>query len=199
MRMHNIVRPLLAGPLGICAALLVACGSSNSAYLPADRASALNSRLALISAAISNGNCRRAVAAAARLQQDVATLPPLVSATLRANLIQGANTIAQLTPHDCAQNTTPTVTTTQSTTTATTPTQTTPATTQTQTTPTQTQPATTPTQTQPATTPNTTTGTGGAGLGNSGNTGGGGSGNTGNTGQSSGGAGAGNSGPGNNG
>jgi len=181
--MRQLVRLVLAGLLGVCAAALVACGGSTAGYLSSDQASGPKDRLTSISGALSSNDCRAAIAQTGKLARDVADLPPTVSPVLRANLIQGASTIARLTPRDCvAQKTTPT-TTTQSTTTAVTQTQTAPATT-TATPPATTQaqpPPTTPTQTQ--TTPaHTTTGTGGAGIGNSGNTG--------NTGQSSGGAGA---------
>ena len=167
--MRHIVRVTLAGVLGTLTAGLVACGSSGSGLLSSDQSSQLNARLSQISSALSAGQCGQATHAAASFQNDVAQLPDSVSTTLRQNLIDGANTIAQLAPRSCTQtNTTPT-TTTQTQTTTSTPTVTTTQT------PTIVTTSTPPAPTTPApTTPAPTTsnsGSGGGGLGPSGSSG----------------------------
>jgi hypothetical protein len=184
--MRFALRALLAGALGIAVAFLVACGDRSN-LLPGSSADKLNSQLDQVSAAVSGGDCAKAVAAVNAYKDTVLGLPGTVSATLRANLIQGAQTIAQMAPNDCRQASQPSTTsTTPTTTTPTTPTATTPTTptTTTPTTPTATNtipttpsptpaPTPTPSPTPPETQPPSTGTNGGGGAPPPGNSGGG--------------------------
>jgi hypothetical protein len=165
----RLLRAILAGVLGACAALAVACGDSNG-LLGSNDASSLSSQLDQVSAAVDAGNCTRATNAAANLQEAVVNLPGTVDRRLVTSLQGGASTVAAQAARACRQAKTDTTDTTP---TETTPTQTQP--TQTVTTPTQTvtttqtvptTPTTTPTTpTTPTTTPTTpTTSTGGGGT-----------------------------------
>jgi hypothetical protein len=179
-------RAILAGVLGVAASFIVACGGG-AGLLSTDQAGTLNDQLDRVSQSLATGNCTDVSSATNNLSSAVGDLPASVNATLRNNLSQGAERVAQLSARECnTANTNTDTTTTQTTTTQTTPT----THTQTQTTPTtpthtQTTPTTPPTTTAttPATTGTspgtTTTGTsGGAGIGgNSGSSGGAGTGN----------------------
>jgi uncharacterized membrane protein YgcG len=184
--MRFTIRALLAGGLGLSTSLLVACGGT-SGLLSGGQASNLNNSLDNVSSAVSAGQCGPAQSAVNSFNNQLAGLPASVNATLRANLLQGANVVGRNAAQDCLNP----VSTTPKTTTNTTPTNTTQSTATT--TPTQivTTPATTttPPPPPPVTTPpaTTSTPTGTSSTGNSGGAGiGGGSGGGG----SSGGAGA---------
>jgi hypothetical protein len=170
----RLLRAILAGVLGACAALAVACGDTNG-LLGSNDASGLSSQLDRVSAAVDAGNCTRATNAAANLQEAVVNLPGTVDRRLVTSLQGGASTIAAQAAKACKQARTDTTdtdtTTTETTTTETQPTQTVTTPTQTVTTPTQTvttptTPTTTPTTpTTPTTTPTAPTGGGGTGGG----------------------------------
>jgi len=170
--MRYAPRAILAGGLGFAVSCVAACGGG-AGLLSGDQSIALSGQGNEINAAVQSGNCGAAINASAALNRDVQNLPATINPTLRTNLSQGAQTIAQLAAKDCRQNeptTTLTPTTTFSTTTPTTssmPTTTpttssTPTTTTSTSTPTTTTTATTPTN--PGTSSATTT-TGGVGIG----------------------------------
>jgi uncharacterized membrane protein YgcG len=186
--MRYTIRALLAGGLGLSASLLVACGA-NSALLSGGQASNLNNSLDNVSAAVGAGQCGQAQSAVNSFNNQVAGLPASVSATLRANLLQGANVVGRNAAQDCLNP----VSTSAKTTTNTTPTTTTQSTTTTTPTQTVTTPATTitPPPPPPVTTPPATTGTP-TGTSSTGNSGGAGIGGQSGSGGSSGGAGTGN-------
>jgi hypothetical protein len=184
-------RALLAGGLGFAVSFLVACGGGAN-LLSGNQSANLNGQLDDVSSAVDAGHCGGATRALASFSKSVGGLPPKVSPTLRANLVQGASTVGQLAQQDC--RTTSTSPSTSSTTTAptTTTTTTTPSTSSTSTTSTSTTtPSTTSTTPATSTTPtgttSTTQGTGGAGIGggttSTGGSGGGGSSGGGATGQ----------------
>lgn len=168
-------RALVAGGLGFVVSFIVACGGSGG-LLSHDQASTLNGQLDQVSSALASGDCGAVTNATSGLTAAVANLPDSVSATLRANLAQGASTVQSLAGSHCQPTSTTTISTT------TTPPTTSTHTVSTATTPTVATPASTiPT---PATTPagsgTTSTGSsGGAGLGggSAGGTGGAGAGN----------------------
>src|SRR5579884_2524257 len=128
--MRPSMRALAAAGLGVCAAVLVACGDTNGLLSSGD-ASRLSSQLDAVSSAVDSGSCSAARQRAISLQLAVERLPVTVNSRLRADLRQGAQTVAQRAARECsAANTTTTPTQTQTTTTqtqtTTTPTTTTP-------------------------------------------------------------------------
>jgi cytoskeletal protein RodZ len=151
------LRILLAGLLGVCAALLVACGSSGKGLIPAANAGPLQSDFEAVAQAAESGegNCTATEAAIEKTESDFAALPATVDAGLRKTLSVGIANLHHRALALCAQQfprvTSTTKTSTPTTTTTTTSTPTTPTTsthTETTTTP------TTPTATNPtATTP----------------------------------------------
>lgn len=155
---------LLAGLLGIAAALLVSCGSSSGKLIPVADAGPLQSDFETVAQAAEagNGNCSATEAAILTTEQNFSSLPAGVDSGLRNTLRQGidnlrshalalcAQPLAQATATSTTPKTTPSTTTTTSTTT-------TPTTTETATTPT-----TTPT---PPQTPGTGGGTPAPGVG----------------------------------
>ncbi len=157
MTLRASSRVLLAGLLGLAAALLVSCGSSNDRLIPVADAGPLQSDFEAVAqeAETGNGSCSATEAAIAKTEQDFGALPATVDAGLRNTLRQGIENLRAHALALCAQplaQTTATTTpkTTTSTGTATT-TPTTPATT----------PTTTPTATAPSTTPTTSSPGGG--------------------------------------
>ena len=148
----QIVRVLLAGLLGVVAAVLVSCGSSSAKLIPAADAGPLQSDFEAVAqeSEAGNGNCSATEAAIAKTEQDFGALPATIDAGLRATLRQG---IANLREHAlalCAQplaQTSATSSTPKTTGTRTTPT--TPTTTPTTPTTTPTAPTTTPTTPSP--------------------------------------------------
>jgi hypothetical protein len=145
----------LAAMLGIAAALLVACGSSNGKLIPVADSGPLQGDFETVAQAAESGNgdCSPTETALTKTEQDFNTLPGSVDSGLLDTLRQGIENLRKRALALCAQplaqntatNTTPKPSTTTSTSTATTP-----ATTPTATTPTTPIP-TTPTPTTPAT------------------------------------------------
>ena len=155
MTLRASSRVLLAGLLGLAAALLVSCGSSGDKLIPVADAGPLQSDFEAVAqeAEAGNGNCSATEAAIAKTEQDFGALPATVDAGLRNTLRQGIDNLRAHALALCAQplaQATAT-TTTPKTTTSTRTTTTTPTTT----------PATTPTTTTPSTTPTTSSPGGG--------------------------------------
>ena len=146
----------IAALLGVCAAVLVACGSSGTGLIPAASAGPLQSDFEAVAQAAQsgNGNCTATESALGKTQQDFLALPASIDAGLRKRLREGIDHLRTVALAMCAQ---PSATATTSTTT------TTPATPQPTTTSTQTAPTTTGTQAPPVTPPE-------SGPGNSGGT-----------------------------
>ncbi len=154
MNVRAAIRLLLAGALGLSTALLLACGSANTAGLiPATNAGPLKSDFDAVASAVTNHDCRGASSALHQVGSELRRLPRTLDAHLHQRLVQGYVNLLKVTPQQC-QQTTSTATTPPTTTTPTdtTPTQTTtPPTTPTQTTPTQTTPTPVPTTPTPTT------------------------------------------------
>jgi hypothetical protein len=147
-------RLLIAGVLGVGAALLVSCGSSGKGLIPTGNAGPLQSDFEAVAQDAQNGNgsCASTQAAIAKTEQDFGALPATVDAGLRSRIREGITNLRKRALEVCAQPLQQaTVTTTAPRTT--TSTQTTP------TTPTVT--PTTTTQTAPTTSTPTSTGPGG--------------------------------------
>ncbi|GAC1438360.1 MAG: hypothetical protein NVSMB51_14120 [Solirubrobacteraceae bacterium] len=139
---------LLAGTLGLCASLLIACGS-NAKLIPAGNAGPLQSDFDAVASAVSSGDCSGAASAVQKAQQDLAALPAGTDPALRQRLQQGVDALGRRAPTQCTQSTQSTDTTTSApTTTTTASTDTTPTTTTTT--------ATTTTDTKPTTSTSTT-------------------------------------------
>jgi hypothetical protein len=166
--MRYAPRAILAGGLGFAVSCVAACGGG-AGLLSGDQSIALSGQGNEITSAVQSGDCGAAINASAALNRDVQNLPVTINPTLRANLSQGASTIAQLAAKDCRLHqatttstpTTTTSTTTPSTTTSTTSPTTTSSSTTTSTSTTSTS-ATTPTNSG---TSSETTTSGGVGLG----------------------------------
>jgi cytoskeletal protein RodZ len=151
------LRILLAGLLGVSAALLIACGGSGKGLIPAANAGPLQSDFEAVAQAAQSGegNCTATEAAIEKTETDFADLPSTVDAGLHKTLSVGISNLRRRALALCAQPLPQTTSTTKtSTRTTTTNTQTTP------TTPTHTETTTTP-NTPPATTPTATTPGGG--------------------------------------
>jgi hypothetical protein len=152
-RGHLHLRILLAGLLGVSAALLVACGSSGKGLIPAANAGPLQSDFEAVAQAAQSGegNCAATEAAIGKTVQDFAALPTTVDAGLRNTLSKGIANLRRRALALCTQPLPQATVTTSTPTTTTTSTQTTPTTsTHTETTSTPTTPtATTPTATTP--------------------------------------------------
>jgi hypothetical protein len=155
VRLRISGRGLLAGLLGVAAALAIAaCGSSSGKLIPLADAGPLQSDFEAVAQAAEtgNGNCSATEAAITTTEQNFNELPTTVDSGLRQTLRQGidnlrshalalcAQPLAQATVTSTTAKTTPANTTSTNTTTTT-------ATTQTQTT--TTPPTTTPTTTTP--------------------------------------------------
>jgi cytoskeletal protein RodZ len=151
------LRVLLAGLLGVSAALLVACGSSGKGLIPTANAGPLQSDFEAVAQAAESGegNCTATEAAIEKTESDFTALPATVDTGLRKTLNVGIANLRHRALALCAQplplttsttktNTTPTTTTS----TQTTPTPTTTTRTETTPTPTTSTP-TTPTATTP--------------------------------------------------
>jgi hypothetical protein len=151
-----VLRLIPAGLLGLGAALLVSCGSSNGKLIPLANAGPLQTDFEAVAQAAQTGggSCAPTEAAILKTERDFSALPATIDAGLRSTLHQGIANLrsralvlcAQPLAQSTAATTTPTTTTT-TTTTRTTPT-----------TPTVTE--TTATSTTPTTTPTTPTSTG---------------------------------------
>ena len=165
MRLHINASGLLAGLLGVAAALLIAgCASSSGKLIPLADAGPLQSDFEAVAQAAEtgNGDCSATEAAISTTEQDFNELPTTVDAGLRQTLRQGIDNLRSHALALCAQPlaqatvTSTTAKTTPSTTTSTSVT--TPATTETTTTP----PVTAPTN---PTTPGSGGGTQAPGVG----------------------------------
>jgi len=154
-RGHLHLRILLAGLLGVSAALLVACGSSGKGLIPSANAGPLQSDFEAVAQAAQSGegSCAATEAAIAKTETDFAALPATVDSGLHKTLSLGIANLRRRALALCAQPLPQTTSTTKTTTpTTATSTQTTPTTTSTPTETTAT--STTPTTSAPtATTP----------------------------------------------
>jgi len=146
-------RILLAGLLGVSAALLVACGGSGKGLIPSANAGPLQSDFEAVAQAAQSGegNCTATEAAIQKTETDFADLPSTVDAGLHKTLDMGISNLRRRALALCAQPLPQTTSTTKtSAPTTTTSTQTTPTTpTHTETTTPTTPAATTPTATTP--------------------------------------------------
>jgi len=142
---------LLAGLLGVAAALLVSCGGSSAKLIPVADARPLQSDFEEVAqaAAAGDGSCSATQTAIAKTEQDFNALPSTVDTGLRDTLRQGIDNLRERALTLCKE---PLLQATTGTTPKTTPSTHTTAPT---TTPTQTQ-ATTPTATAPTTPPTAT-------------------------------------------
>jgi hypothetical protein len=151
----RLLSGILAGLLGLAAALLVSCGSSGAGLIPAAAAGPLQADFEAVerAAEAGNGSCSGTEAAISKTEQDFRGLPSGINGGLRKRLEEGILHLRGLALQMCQQpGTQPTVTTTPPKTTTAPPSTTTTTTpTDTQTTPTQTAPATTGTTTPPPT------------------------------------------------
>jgi hypothetical protein len=146
-----LVPAVLAGVLGVLAAVLISCGSSGAGLIPVGNAGPLQSDFEAIAAAAQSGNgsCEATEAAIQKTKQDFSALPGNVDSGLRDKLREGIGNLSEKALAACKQPLPQaTVTSNSTTSTDTTPSTTTPPTT-TDTTPTSTTP--------PATTPAPTT------------------------------------------
>jgi hypothetical protein len=159
MKLRITFSGLLAGLLGVAAALLIAaCGSSGGKLIPVADAGPLQSDFEAVAQAAETGNgeCSATEAAITTTEQSFSALPATVDAGLRQTLRQGIDNLRSHALALCAQplaQATSTSTTPKTTASTTTTTSTTPST-----------PTTTPTTTTPTTPPTgteTTPGTGG--------------------------------------
>lgn len=158
----SALRLLLAGLLGVGAALLVSCGSSGNGLIPLQNAGPLESDFQAIAQAAQagNGSCTETEATIHKAEQDLHGLPSTVDSGLRGRLEEGIANISAHARALCAQ---PPGTTTAGTTSTT---KTSPPATATTTQPVQTTgtQATTPTSTAPAQTTSQPTGSEGGGT-----------------------------------
>jgi hypothetical protein len=148
-RLASLLRLVLAGLLGVAAALLVSCGSSGAGLIPAQNAGPLQGDFEAVAQAAENGDgsCAATEAAVLKTEQDFEVLPTTIDAGLRNRLHEGISHLHEdalkLCKQPLPQTTVPSTsprTTTSTQTTSTTPTVT--QTTSTQTTPTTTIPTT---------------------------------------------------------
>ena len=155
MRMR-LLPYLVAGLLGVGAAVLVACGGEQRGDLiPAGSAENLSSALDDVQQAVSDGDCEAADRALSQARGALVNLPESVNDRLAARLQEGIRNLEQVAPERCAEQETQTETVptttepTQTETTTTEPTQTETTTTEPTQTDTTTEPA--PTDTEPTT------------------------------------------------
>jgi hypothetical protein len=151
-----LLRGILAGLLGLAAALLMSCASSGGGLIPAADAGPLQSDFEAVerAAETGNGSCSSTEGALLKTEQDFRALPSTVNGGLRSRLEEGIVHLRHLALQACQQPGTqatvtaspPKTTTSTPTNTATTPTT---PTTDTKTTPPPTTPSTTPTTTTP--------------------------------------------------
>jgi hypothetical protein len=89
----------------LLAALVVGCGQSNPALVPATRASALNATADQITQACDAGDSLKAKAAVEAANQQVSALPRKTDASLRQNLRDWLTHIGDRVDRDCKKNT----------------------------------------------------------------------------------------------
>jgi hypothetical protein len=145
-RVHAL-RVLLAGAVGVAAALPIACGGSDGKLIPVANAGPLQNDFEAIAqeAETANGDCAATEAAIVKTEQDFAALPLTVDTGLRNTLRQGIDNLRSRALSLCVQPLVGTVTTSAAPRTDTTTTTTTTPTVTTTTTPTTPTPTTTPT------------------------------------------------------
>jgi hypothetical protein len=154
----TLVRALLACVLGVSAAMLVSCSSSNTKLIPLADSSSLQGDFETVAHAAENadGNCSTTEGALLKTEQDYEALPTSVDAGLRDRMREGITKLREDALSRCQEQSATSSSKTTSTSKTTTPTKT-------QTTPTTSTP-TSETQTTPATsTPSETPETGGNG------------------------------------
>jgi len=103
---RHSIRLLLAGLLGVAAAMLVAsCGSSGKGLIPAAQAGPLKSDFELVAqeAQAGNGNCAATREAIAKTEQDFQALPATVDPGLHARLRLGIANLALRAREMCAE------------------------------------------------------------------------------------------------
>ncbi len=111
-----MLRLLLAGALGVAAALLVSCGSAGTKLIPAANAGPLQNDFEAVAQAAQSGNgsCAETEAAIRKTEQDFQALPSTVAGALRSTLHQGIVNLRkhalELCKQPLAQPTTPTTT-----------------------------------------------------------------------------------------
>jgi cytoskeletal protein RodZ len=125
MTVNRLIRLLLAGLLGVFAALLVACGSSGKGLIPAANAGPLKSDFEAVAQAAQSGegSCTATEAAIAKTETDFAALPATVDSGLHKTLSLGIANLRrralklceQPLPQTTSSTSTPTKTTTTST------------------------------------------------------------------------------------
>jgi hypothetical protein len=120
----SILRLLLAGLLGVAAALLVACSSSGKGLIPASAAGPLQNDFEAVqqTAESANGDCTATEAALQKTAADFAALPLAVDAGLRSNLGQGIANLRVRAHELCSQPSAQATTTGAAPTTSSTPT-----------------------------------------------------------------------------
>lgn len=107
---------LAAATLGLCSALLVACGDDREGLIPPADAAAMNDALDRAEQELEAEECRRAQEAVADASERAADLPVTVDAELRAELNDGMAHVADRVRLECQRQqttttpTTPTVT-----------------------------------------------------------------------------------------
>jgi hypothetical protein len=122
-RARPLLRALLAGALGMFAAVLISCGGSGKGLIPVTDAGPLQGDFEAVAQAAENGDgsCTSTESALLKTEQDFAALPPSVDGGLRTTIRQG---IENLRTHALALCTQPlpqsTVTTPKTTTSTTT-------------------------------------------------------------------------------
>lgn len=153
MTMRTLTRLAVAALLGVSAAVLVSCGSSDKGLIPLANARPLQSDFEAVAQAArsGDGNCTATTEAINKTEQDFAALPSTIDPGLRQRLSKGISNLRSRALALCAQPLAQTTTTNAPRTTTTTATKT-----QTQppapTTPTTSTPTTSTTPTTPATT-----------------------------------------------
>jgi cell division septation protein DedD len=105
------LRLLLAGALGVGAALLVACGSGGANLIPVANAGPLQNDFNAIAYAVANGNCAAATSALQRAHSDAAALPSTVDPRVKNRINEGLADLDSTAPSECAKNSTSTQTT----------------------------------------------------------------------------------------
>jgi outer membrane biosynthesis protein TonB len=101
---------LVAGLLGVGAAVLVACGEQRADLIPAGSAENLSSALGDVQRAVDDGDCDAAARALTRARGALVNLPESVNDRLAARLQEGIDNLEQVAPEQCAQQETQTTT-----------------------------------------------------------------------------------------
>ena len=102
---------LAAATLGLCSALLVACGDDRAGLIPPADAAAMNDALNRAEQELGGDECPRAQRAVADASQRAAALPATVDADLRTRLNEGLAHVANRVLEECQRQPTTTSTT----------------------------------------------------------------------------------------